>query len=207
MNSRNVTMGYLNCPEKTKETIDGEGWLHSGDIGCLDDDGYLTITGRIKELIITAGGENVPPLVIEEAIKKELPCISNAVVIGDQKKYLTCLLTLKVDSDPETLEPKKELSPATTDWCKAIGVEGAKTIDDLLLDLNSKYYVKISEAIQRGIDRVNENATSNAQKIQKWILLKTDFSIIGGELTPTQKLKRYLVQSKYSESIKKLYCG
>ena len=207
MNSRNVTMGYLYCPEKTKETIDSEGWLHSGDIGCLDHEGYLTITGRIKELIITAGGENVPPLVIEEAIKKELPCISNAVVIGDQKKYLTCLLTLKVDSDPETLEPKKELSPATTDWCKEIGVDGAKTIDDLLLDLNSKYYVKISEAIQRGIDRVNENATSNAQKIQKWILLKTDFSIIGGELTPTQKLKRYLVQSKYSDSIKKLYCG
>ena len=207
MNSRNVTMGYLKCPEKTRETIDCDGWLHSGDIGCLDGDGYLTITGRIKELIITAGGENVPPLVIEEAIKKELPCISNAMVIGDQKKYLTCLLTLKVDSDPETLEPKKELAPVTADWCKAIGADGAKTIDDLMLDLNSKYYVKISEGIQRGIDRVNEKATSNAQKIQKWILLKTDFSIIGGELTPTQKLKRYLVQSKYSDSIKKLYCG
>ena len=207
MCSRNVMMGYLFSPEKTDETIDDEGWLHSGDIGCLDDGGYLTITGRIKELIITAGGENVPPLVIEDAIKKELPCISNAMVIGDQKKYLSCLLTLKVDADPETMEPKKELATATTDWCKEIGADGAKTIDDLLLDLNSKYYVKISEAIQRGIDRVNEKATSNAQKIQKWVLIKTDFSITGGELTPTQKLKRYLVQSKYADSIKKLYYG
>ena len=181
--------------------------MHSGDIGCLDTDGYLTITGRIKELIVTAGGENVPPLVIEDAIKKELPCISNAMVIGDQKNYLSCLLTLKVDADPETLEPKKELALVTTNWCKEVGAEGAKTIDDLLLDLNSKYYVKISEAIQHGIDRVNDKATSNAQKIQKWILLKTDFSITGGELGPTQKLKRYLVQSKYADSIKKLYCG
>ena len=105
------------------------------------------------------------------------------------------------------MEPKKELAPVTTDWCKEIGAEGAKTIDDLLQDLNSKYYVKISEAIQHGIDRVNEKATSNAQKIQKWILLRTDFSITGGELTPTQKLKRYLVQSKYADSIKKLYYG
>merc|ERR1711994_1245280 len=115
MNSRNVMMGYLFSPEKTAEAIDEEGWMHSGDIGKIDNEsGSLKITGRIKELIITAGGENVPPLVIEDAIKAELPCISNAVVIGDQKKYLTCLLTLKVDSDPETLEPKKELSPATT---------------------------------------------------------------------------------------------
>ena len=207
MSGRNITMGYLHCPEKTKETIDEDGWLHSGDIGVMDDDGYLKITGRIKELIITAGGENVPPLVIEDAIKKELPCISNAMVVGDQKKYLSCLLTLKVDADPETLEPKKDLAPVTSDWCKEIGADGAKTIDDILLDINSKYYVKISEAIQHGIDRVNEKATSNAQKIQKWILLRTDFSITGGELTPTQKLKRYLVQSKYADSIKKLYCG
>ena len=207
MSSRNVTMGYLYCAEKTRETIDKDGWLHSGDIGCLDGDGYLAITGRIKELIITAGGENVPPLVIEDAIKAELPCISNAMVIGDKKKFLSCLLTFKVDADPETMEPKKELAPVTTDWCKAIGLDEVKTIDDLLLDLNSKYYAKISKAIQQGIDRANEKATSNAQRIQKWILLKTDFSITGGELGPTQKLKRYLVLSKYAESIKNLYNG
>ena len=69
--------------------------MHLGDIGCVDDQGYLKITGRIKELIITAGGENVPPLLIEDAIKFELPCISNAMVVGDRKKFLSCLLTMK----------------------------------------------------------------------------------------------------------------
>ena len=74
-------------------------WIHYllclGDIGCVDEQGYLKITGRIKELIITAGGENVPPLIIEDAIKEELPCISNAMVVGDRKKFLSCLLTMK----------------------------------------------------------------------------------------------------------------
>ena len=79
MSGRNVMMGYLFCEEKTIEAIDNDGWLHSGDIGCIDDSGYLKITGRIKEILITAGGENVPPLLIEDAIKEALPCISNVM--------------------------------------------------------------------------------------------------------------------------------
>ena len=75
MSGRNVMMGYLFCEEKTKEAIDNDGWLHSGDIGCIDDSGYLKLTGRIKEILITAGGENVPPLLIEDAIKEALPCV------------------------------------------------------------------------------------------------------------------------------------
>ena len=95
MSGRNVMMGYLFCEEKTKEAIDNDGWLHSGDIGCIDDSGYLKITGRIKEILITAGGENVPPLLIEDAIKEALPCVSNVMVVGDKKKFLCCLLTMK----------------------------------------------------------------------------------------------------------------
>jgi long-chain-fatty-acid--CoA ligase ACSBG len=94
---RNVFMGYLNNPDKTSEIFDGDGYLHSGDLGNFDDDGFMFVTGRIKELIITAGGENVAPVPIENAVKDELlGIVSNSMVVGDQRKYLTILITLKV---------------------------------------------------------------------------------------------------------------
>ena len=96
LGGRHVTMGYLHQPEKTLAAIDSEGWLHSEDIGRLDKDGYLFITGRLKEILITAGGENVAPVPIEDRIKKELPTVSQAVVIGDKQKFLSVLLTVKV---------------------------------------------------------------------------------------------------------------
>ena len=90
-------MGYLNNEEKTAETFDSEGWLRTGDIGKIDSDGFLYITGRIKELIITAGGENIPPVPIEDRIKLELgKVISNCILIGDKRKYLVILVCLKV---------------------------------------------------------------------------------------------------------------
>jgi long-chain-fatty-acid--CoA ligase ACSBG len=97
MYGRNMFMGYLNSPAKTQEMFDADGYLHSGDIGKIDEDGFLFITGRIKELIITAGGENVAPIPIEDAVKEELPgIVSNSMVVGDKRKYLTLLITLKV---------------------------------------------------------------------------------------------------------------
>ena len=88
---RHVMMGYMYNEKATKETIDPEGWLHSGDIGTVEE-GYLKITGRKKEILITAAGENVAPVLLEDEIKRQLPCVSNAMVIGDRKKYLTVFL-------------------------------------------------------------------------------------------------------------------
>jgi long-chain-fatty-acid--CoA ligase ACSBG len=95
MRGRNVFMGYLHNESETIEVFDNEGYFHSGDLGFIDENGILDITGRIKELIITAGGENISPVKIEINIKEQCPILSNVVLIGDNRKYLTCLVTLK----------------------------------------------------------------------------------------------------------------
>lgn len=121
MKGRNVMMGFLNSVEKTKEAITDNGWLRSGDLGTIDESGFFKITGRAKEILITAGGENIAPIPIEETIKKFLPCVANAMLIGDKRKFLSVLLTLKTDVDPMTLEPLPELAPVTLEWCENNG--------------------------------------------------------------------------------------
>ncbi|MEQ2298542.1 Long-chain-fatty-acid--CoA ligase acsbg2 [Ameca splendens] len=106
---RHVFMGYLNMPDKTAESLDENGWLHSGDLGKHDEEDFLYITGRIKELIITAGGENIAPVPIEDAVKKEVPIISNAMLIGDKLKFLSMLLTLKVTNSSSLQASKNQL--------------------------------------------------------------------------------------------------
>ncbi|XP_030639776.1 long-chain-fatty-acid--CoA ligase ACSBG2 isoform X1 [Chanos chanos] len=197
---RHVFMGYLNMPEKTEEALDSEGWLHSGDLGKQDKQDFLFITGRIKELIITAGGENIPPVPIEDAVKEAVPLISNAMLIGDKRKFLSMLLTVKCQMNAETGAPEDELTPEAVELCRKLGSNATK-VSDIAGGRDRVIYA----AIQEGINRVNEKATSNAQRIQKWTVLEEDFSIPGGELGPTMKLKRPVVTKMYKEQIENFY--
>ncbi|XP_030621169.1 long-chain-fatty-acid--CoA ligase ACSBG1 [Chanos chanos] len=197
---RNVFMGYLNMVDMTMETLDEEGWLHSGDLGKTDDEGYLYITGRIKELIITAGGENVPPVPIENEVKKEIPIISNAMLIGDKKKFLSMLLTLKCTTNAETMEPTDDLSLEAVQYCRQLGSQATK-VSDIIGGRDKIIY----QSIHQGIVQVNSKATSNAQCIQKWTILPRDFSIAGGELGPTMKLRRAIVMKMYHNEIESFY--
>ncbi|XP_075064497.1 long-chain-fatty-acid--CoA ligase ACSBG1 [Mixophyes fleayi] len=197
---RTVFMGYLNMEDKTKDVFDEDGWLHSGDIGKMDAEGFLQVTGRIKELIITAGGENVPPIPIEDSVKRHIPIVSNAVLIGDRRKFLSMLLTLKSTVDLDTLEPMDNLTQEAIRFCQDADSK-AKTVSEIVGHKDQAVY----KAIQEGVDKVNSEAVSNAQRIQKWLILPKDFSISGGEMGPTMKIKRHAILEKYREEVEAFY--
>merc|ERR1712176_283182 len=198
MRGRHIMMGYMYDEEKTKRAIDDEGYLHSGDVGMiLEPWNVLKITGRIKELIITAGGENIAPVPIEDYLKAQCSAISNVVVIGDRKKSLVCLVTLKVLQHKETMTFSNDLDGE------------AKDID---ANCNTVADAKTSEIwkayIQGGIDKYNADTdycVSKAQKIQYFKILDGDFGVESGELTATMKLKRPIVSKKYAAEIESMY--
>lgn len=200
MNGRNVFMGYLNEETKTKETFNNDGILKTGDVGKIDPKGFLYITGRIKELIITAGGENIAPVLIEDNVKLEIPIISMCMLIGDKQKFLSLLITLKTEIDAESQIPTDRLSKDAIEWCESIG-SNAICIGDVIDGKDSSFL----QNIQSGIEKANKNAVSNAQKIQKWSILPRDFSIPGGELGPTLKLRRPIVANMYKNTIESFY--
>ncbi|XP_007952683.1 long-chain-fatty-acid--CoA ligase ACSBG2 [Orycteropus afer afer] len=197
---RHVFMGYLDREDATREAIDEDGWLHSGDLGRMDKHGYIYITGRTKEILITAGGENVAPVPIENLVKQRIPIISNAMLVGDKAKFLSILLTLKCEFNSKSGEPLDRLSPETINFCRHLGSQST-TVTDILEGQDPYVYT----AIQKGIDKVNEAAISNAQKIQKWLILEKDFSISSGELGPTGKVRRQFITEKYKTQISNLY--
>ncbi|XP_022047181.1 long-chain-fatty-acid--CoA ligase ACSBG2-like [Acanthochromis polyacanthus] len=198
---RHVFMGYLNMPDKTTEALDEEGWLHSGDLGRHDENDFLYITGRIKELIITAGGENIPPVPIEDAVKAEVPFLSNTMLLGDKLKFLSMLLTLKCVVD-DNGDPTDELTAEALEFCRQNGIAATK-VSEIVANKEPAFYT----AIQEGIERVNARSTSNAQKVQKWVILDRDFSITGGELGPTMKLRRPIVVKMYQDRIDEIYAA
>ncbi|MEZ4268212.1 MAG: AMP-binding protein [Myxococcota bacterium] len=182
MRGRHVFKGYYKNPEATAEALDAEGWLHSGDIGVIDPDGFLRITDRKKDLIITAGGENVAPQLIEGQLKA-IPVVAQAVVIGDRRKFLTALLVL----DPERIAVDAE----------AIGSPARDAASASTCPLFEQY-------LQKEIDKVNEGL-ARVQTIKKFKILPVDFTIEGGEMTPTMKMKRKVVNEKYSDAIESMY--
>ena len=139
---RHIFMGYMHNVENSKSTIDDQGYLHSGDVAEFDSDehpevpspsGFMRITGRIKELIITAGGENIPPVLIENEMKAAMPSLSNVMVIGDKRKYLSMIVSLKVEADKETGAPNDVLAPDSLFVAQQIGSK-AKTYTEAKAD-------------------------------------------------------------------------
>jgi long-chain-fatty-acid--CoA ligase ACSBG len=192
-------MGYLKNEQATRETIDSKGFLHSGDLGKVDNKGFLFITGRIKELIITAGGENVAPLIIEDNFKEFCPPCSNIMVIGENAKFLCALITFKVDIDMSKGIPSNNLTSEAKNFFKnQIGVEVSTSEEAAKND-------KIQKFIEQCISKTNSKAVSRAAHVRKWKILSVDFSISGGELTPTLKLKRKVTEKKYQQLVDEMY--
>lgn len=206
--SRSVFMGYMHMPQETEASFTEDGYFRTGDIAHLDKDddirvplpsGFVTISGRLKDLIITAGGENVPPLIIENTVKNELQAVSNCILIGDRRKFLTILLTLKCVTDVDNHNaPTDNLAPVCLSISKDIGSSATK-VSEAVVDPRWIDY------INRGIAKANDQAISNAQRIQKWRILPVDISEAQGDLTPTQKLKRNVVINKYLTIIEEMY--
>jgi long-subunit acyl-CoA synthetase (AMP-forming) len=180
-----VMLGYRNQPEKTAEALDEDGWLHTGDIGELDEDGFLRLVDRKKELIINAAGKNMSPANIEAAIKTASPLIGQAVAIGDGRPYNTALIVLDADFTPQ--------------WASQQGIEAAS-----LEALASE--AKVREAIQRGIDEANSHL-SRVEQIKKFTIVEGDWPPGGDELTPTMKLKRKPIAAKYQDAIDSMYAS
>jgi long-subunit acyl-CoA synthetase (AMP-forming) len=174
--------GYRNLPDKTSEAIDDEGWLHTGDIGVLDDDGYLKIVDRKKEIIINAAGKNMSPANIEATVKSTTPLIGNACCIGDAKPYNTALIALDPDFAPM--------------WASQNGIE--ETSLDVLADDE-----KIRAELQKAVDIANEKL-ARVEQI-KYFTILGDWQPGGDELTPTMKLKRKPIAEKYQAEIQAMY--
>jgi len=177
-----VFQGYLNKPEATAEAIDAEGWLHTGDIGEVDANGFLRITDRKKNLIVTAGGKNVAPANIELLVGRE-PLISQVVVIGDKRKYLSALITLSRDE----LEKLQH-----TDAYRSMSI-GELMRDDF-----------VTGRVREAVDGANA-ALARYERIKRYTILDREFSIEEGEMTPTMKLKRKVVENTFEAEIEALY--
>ena len=179
-----TTPGYLNQPDLTEALIDPDGWLHTGDIGTIDADGFVSVTDRKKELIITAGGENIAPAAVENALVAH-PLIGQALAYGDRRPYVVALLTLDGEAAPA--------------WARARGIT-AGSLAELACD------PQVLAEVAAGVAAANERL-ARVQQVKRWHLLPVEWTADTEELTPTLKLKRRVVHAKYADIIGCLYAG
>jgi long-subunit acyl-CoA synthetase (AMP-forming) len=175
--------GYRNQPERTAEAIDADGWLHTGDIATIDDEGFVKIIDRKKELIINSAGKNMSPVNIEAALKSGSPLIGQVCCIGDARPYVTALIVLDSDFAPQ--------------WAVQHGLEG-RTLEELAVE------PAVIAAVQAGVDAANQRL-ARVEQIKKFSLLRGDWLPGGVELTPTIKLKRRPIADKYAPEIEAMY--
>ncbi len=178
-----VMPGYRNAPEKTAETIDPEGWLHTGDVGELDEDGYLTIVDRKKEIIINSAGKNMSPANIEAAIKASSPLIGQVCAVGDDRPYVCALIVL----DPDAAPAFAQQAGLEEDSAEALAAQKA------VLE-------EVAEAVERG-----NGDLARVEQVKRFRVLPVDWIPGGDELTPTMKLKRRPIERKYAAEIEALY--
>jgi long-chain acyl-CoA synthetase len=179
---RHVFTGYWNNEAATKEALDADGWFSTGDLGRIDDDGFLTITGRSKEIIVTAGGKNVAPAALEDVVRSH-PLVAQCMVVGDQRNYIGALVTLDDESGPGWLGENKRASQPTSDLT-----------DD----------PAVRAAVQSAIDEANATVSS-AEQIRRFRILDAAWTEDTGHLTPTMKLKRTKVLADFADEVEALY--
>lgn len=182
LRGHHIFKGYWNNPTATAEAITTDGWFHSGDVGRLDDDGYLYITGRKKELLVTSAGKNVAPNVLEDRLRSA-PIISQCVVVGDGKPYISALVTLDQDALPGILNSH--------------GIASAP-IEELVKN------PELRALVQQAVNTANE-AVSNSEAIKKFLILPMDLTIDNGYLTPKLSIKRHLINEDFATEINSLY--
>lgn len=198
MRGDHVMKGYYNNPEATADTIDSEGWLHSGDVGKIDDDGFVFITGRKKEIYVSSGGKNIAPLVIEETMKS-IPIVSQCFLVGDGRKYCSALFTLdagaiirdKFGMDPNDIpkDPAKQLAKL-----EELGSSIEAFTDS----------AEIRAEVQAAVDKLN-GQFSNPEQLKKFAILPRDFAVDYGELTPTLKIRRKQIRENWADVIEDMY--
>tara|TARA_B100001146_G_scaffold207440_1_gene202839 strand:+ start:207 stop:2009 length:1803 start_codon:yes stop_codon:yes gene_type:complete len=198
MRGDHVMKGYYNNPEATADTIDSDGWLHSGDVGKIDDDGFVFITGRKKEIYVSSGGKNIAPLVIEETMKS-IPIVSQCFLVGDGRKYCSALFTLdagaiirdKFGMDPNDIpkDPAKQLAKL-----EELGSSIEAFTDS----------AEVRAEVQAAVDKLN-GQFSNPEQLKKFAILPRDFAVDYGELTPTLKIRRKQIRENWADVIEDMY--
>jgi long-chain acyl-CoA synthetase len=178
-----VFQGYWNQPDATAEALDADGWFHTGDLGALDDGEYLRITGRKKEIIVTAGGKNVAPAVLEDRLRAH-PLISQTVVVGDGQPFIAALVTIDDEAWPK--------------WLATNGRPAEVSVADLRED------EVLRAEIQQAVDEANR-AVSRAEAIRAFRILAKDWSEETGEITPSLKVKRNVVLKQHADEIAAIY--